>query len=118
MVNNGIEILRMRGIVKQFPGVLALDKVDFSLRRGEAHVLVGENGAGKSTLIKIISGAYKKDAGDIFLDEKLVEIHGPRHAQDLGISTVYQEFNLVPFLSVAENIFLGKQPKKRGYLSR
>jgi ribose transport system ATP-binding protein len=105
-------ILRMQGICKQFPGVRALDNVSFALRAGEVHVLLGENGAGKSTLIKIISGAYSKDQGDIFLNEERTEIENPRHAQELGIATVYQEFNLVPFLSVAENIFLGRQPMK------
>jgi len=111
---DGRTILRMAGIVKQFPGVLALDHVDFDLCKGEVHVLVGENGAGKSTLIKIISGAYRKDEGEIELSGRPTEIHNPRHAQTLGIATVYQEFNLVPFLSVAENIFLGHQLRKEG----
>jgi len=109
-------IIKLKGITKTFPGVLALDNVDFDLKKGEVHVLIGENGAGKSTLIKIISGAYKKDAGTIILDGKELEIHNPRHAQELGIATVYQEFNLIPYLSVAENIFLGRQPLKRGPL--
>lgn len=109
-------LIRLKGIVKQFPGVLALKKVDFDVRRGEVHVIVGENGAGKSTLIKIISGAYRKDEGEIELEGKQIEIHSPRHAQHLGIATVYQEFNLVPFMSVAENIFLGRQLKKGTYL--
>jgi ribose transport system ATP-binding protein len=110
------DLVRLKGIVKHFPGVLALNRVDFDVRRGEVHVLVGENGAGKSTLIKIISGAYRKDEGEIILEGKPVEIHSPRHAQHLGIATVYQEFNLVPFMSVAENIFLGRQLKKGRYV--
>lgn len=105
-------ILRMINITKRFPGVVALDKVSFDLRKGEIHVLLGENGAGKSTLIKIISGAYKKDEGEIYIDGQRIEIAGPSHAQKLGISTVYQEFNLIPYLSVAENIFLGRHPMK------
>jgi ribose transport system ATP-binding protein len=109
-------VLDLVGITKTFPGVVALDNVDFDLRRGEVHVLLGENGAGKSTLIKVISGAYKKDAGVIRIDGKEIEIHNPRHAQELGIATVYQEFNLIPYMSVAENIFIGRQPLKRGIL--
>jgi len=111
-------IMNLKGITKSFPGVLALDDVDFDLKKGEVHVLIGENGAGKSTLIKIISGAYKKDAGTITIGGKEIEIHNPRHAQELGIATVYQEFNLIPYLSVAENIFLGRQPLKKGPLRR
>jgi ribose transport system ATP-binding protein len=105
-------IMELRRITKTFPGVLALDEVDFDLHRGEVHVLIGENGAGKSTLIKIISGAYRKDAGAIIIDGGEIEIHNPRHAQELGIATVYQELNLIPYLSVSENIFLGRQPQK------
>ncbi len=102
--------LRMRGIRKSFPGVVALDGVDLEVRRGEVHVLLGENGAGKSTLMKILSGAIRSDAGEIELLGRRVEIHGPAHAQALGIRIIYQEFNLVPQLSAAENIFLGKEP--------
>jgi ribose transport system ATP-binding protein len=102
-------VLVMQGIRKSFPGVTALDAVDFQLRRGEVHVLLGENGAGKSTLMKILSGAYRKDAGRILLEGREVEIKHPRHAQELGISTIYQEFNLVGSLSVADNIFLGRE---------
>ena len=105
-------VLRMKGITKSFPGVRALDDVSFDLSAGEVHVLLGENGAGKSTLIKVISGAYLKDRGEIEIDGQNVDITGPRHAQELGVATVYQEFNLVPYLSVAENIFLGRQPMK------
>ena len=103
-------ILKMRHIRKEFPGVIALDDVHFELCRGEVHVLLGENGAGKSTLVKIISGAYQKTSGQIFLDGEETDIGNPRHAQDLGISIIYQEFNLVPHLSVAANIFLGREP--------
>jgi ribose transport system ATP-binding protein len=106
----GSPVLEMRHISKRFPGVVALDDVDFELRRGEVHVLLGENGAGKSTLMKILSGAYPKNAGKIILDNTEVEIKNPKHALTLGISTIYQEFNLIPHLSVGENIFLGREP--------
>jgi ribose transport system ATP-binding protein len=107
-----IPLLEMRRISKTFPGVVALDDVDFELRRGEVHILLGENGAGKSTLMKILSGAYQKSAGQIILNGLDVEIKNPKHAQTLGISTIYQEFNLVPHLSVGENIFLGREPTR------
>ena len=103
-------VLEMRHIGKTFPGVVALNDVDFELRAGEVHILLGENGAGKSTLMKILSGAYQKSAGQIMLDGVEVEIKNPKHAQTLGISTIYQEFNLIPHLSVGENIFLGREP--------
>lgn len=103
-------VLVMVGITKSFPGVLALDEVNLSLKKGEVHVLLGENGAGKSTLMKILSGAYTKDEGDIYIDGKKIEIDSPAHAQDLGIGIIYQEFNLNTFLSVAENIYLGREP--------
>jgi ribose transport system ATP-binding protein len=102
--------LEMHHIRKEFPGVLALDDVQLTLRKGEVHVLLGENGAGKSTLMKILSGAYVKDSGEIFIDGNLTEILSPAHAQELGIGIIYQEFNLNPYLSVAENIFLGREP--------
>ncbi len=105
-------VLEMRHIRKTFPGVVALDDVDFELRRGEVHILLGENGAGKSTLMKILSGAYQKSAGQIILDGVEVEIKNPKQAQTLGISTIYQEFNLIPHLSVGENIFLGREPER------
>jgi ribose transport system ATP-binding protein len=107
-----VPALEMRHIRKTFPGVVALDDVDFELRRGEVHILLGENGAGKSTLMKILSGAYQKSAGQIMLDGAEVEIKNPKHAQTLGISAIYQEFNLIPHLSVAENIFLGREPMR------
>jgi ribose transport system ATP-binding protein len=105
-------VLEMHQIRKTFPGVVALDGVDFELRRGEVHILLGENGAGKSTLMKILSGAYQKSAGAITFGGEEVEIRTPAHAQGLGISTIYQEFNLVPHLSVGENIFLGREPTR------
>jgi len=104
--------LRMRGIRKSFPGVMALDGVDLEVREGEVHVLLGENGAGKSTLMKVLSGAVRADAGEIELAGERVEIAGPSHAQALGIRIIYQEFNLVPQLSAAENILLGQEPTR------
>lgn len=111
-------LLEMRGITKRFPGVTALDEVDFELEKGEVHVLLGENGAGKSTLIKMLSGAYQPDEGEILLDGELVSISSATVAQELGISTIYQEFNLVPQLTTAENIFLGRQPRRFGFVDR
>jgi ribose transport system ATP-binding protein len=111
-------LVQMEGILKQFPGVLAVDHVDFDLRPGEVHALLGANGAGKSTLIKILAGVYRKDEGTIHLRGGPVDIHSPRHAQQLGIATIYQEYNLVPDLSVAENISLGHLPKGKGLLTR
>ncbi|HNR31540.1 MAG TPA: sugar ABC transporter ATP-binding protein [Candidatus Hydrogenedentes bacterium] len=108
---NGRIILEMRGVSKSFPGVKALDRVDLEVRAGEAHCLVGENGAGKSTLMKILAGAVPLDEGEIRIDGEPVHIRSPHHAQQLGISMIYQEFNLSPFLSVAENIFLGREPR-------
>ncbi len=105
-------VVEMRGIDKAFPGVQALSKVDFVLRRGEIHALVGENGAGKSTLIKVLTGVERQDAGTIALEGKEVIIRTPLHAQKLGISTVYQEINLCPNLTVAENILIGREPRK------
>jgi ribose transport system ATP-binding protein len=109
-------VLEMRGIRKVFPGVVALDGVDFALGAGEVHVLLGENGAGKSTLMKILSGAYRKDAGEIVLDGRPVAIGSPRDAQALGIATMYQELSLVPQLTVAENILLGHEPSRAGVI--
>jgi ribose transport system ATP-binding protein len=102
----------MRDIRKAFPGVVALDGVDLEVRRGEVHVLLGENGAGKSTLMKILSGALTRDGGDIEIDGHPVRIGSPREAQRLGIRTIYQELTLVPNLTSAENIFLGREPRR------
>lgn len=107
-------IVEMRGIDKAFPGVQALSKVDFFLKRGEIHALVGENGAGKSTLIKVLTGVERPDAGKIILDGEEVRVRSPLHAQELGISTVYQEVNLCPNLTVAENILIGREPRRFG----
>jgi ribose transport system ATP-binding protein len=103
-------LLELRGIVKRFPGVLALDGVSFDVRPGEVHMLLGENGAGKSTLTKTIAGVYPPDAGEMFLNGQSIQIRNPQHAQALGISTIYQEFNLAPDMTVAENVFLGREP--------
>lgn len=108
--------LELRGIVKEFPGVKALDGVDLKVKKGTVHALMGENGAGKSTLIKILSGVYKKDGGEIYIDGKPVSIHSPMDSQKLGISVIYQEFALVPELSITQNIFLGKERKGIGPL--
>jgi simple sugar transport system ATP-binding protein len=107
-------LLTMRGIYKAFPGVQALDDVDFALESGEIHALVGENGAGKSTLIKVITGVNRPDEGQIELEGTPLHVKSPKHAQMLGISTVYQEINLCDNLSVAENIMLGREPRKFG----
>ncbi|NNJ04922.1 sugar ABC transporter ATP-binding protein [Streptomyces sp. PKU-MA01144] len=112
------ELLRIEGIRKTFPGVVALDGVDFDLRRGEVHVLLGENGAGKSTLIKTLSGACTPDAGRILAGGEEVHIKSAQDSERLGIATIYQEFVLVPDLSVAENIFLGRQPRRFGMVDR
>jgi ribose transport system ATP-binding protein len=107
-------VLEMRGIRKAFPGVVALDGVDLTLEAGAVHMLLGENGAGKSTLMKILSGAYRRDAGEIRVNGQPVDIRSPRDALALGIRVIYQELNLVPQLSVAENIFLGAAPVRWG----
>ena len=107
----------MKGIEIQFPGVKALDKVDFSLRAGEIHALLGENGAGKSTLVKCLTGVHHMDAGTILFDGKEIRPTSPQDAYTMGISTVYQEINLCPNLTVAENIFVGRQPMKRGMIN-
>jgi monosaccharide-transporting ATPase len=103
-------LLEIIGLTKGFPGVKALDAVDFALQRGEIHALMGENGAGKSTLIKVLTGVFPRDAGDTRLEGHVIAPRSPREAESLGISTVYQEVNLIPHLSVAENICLGRQP--------
>ncbi len=110
------ELLEMRGISRAFPGVKALDRVDFTVRRGEVHALMGGNGAGKSTLINVLTGVIRRDSGTILLDGEPVSPASPRAAEALGISTVYQEVNLIPHLSVEENICLGRQPTRWGAL--
>lgn len=109
-------ILSATGIDKIFPGAKALNKVNFQLRRGEVHALLGENGAGKSTLVKCITGAYRRDGGAILLDGAEIDPRDTFEAQRLGIGTVYQEVNLLPNLTVAENLFLGRQPKRYGMI--
>ncbi|WP_436232595.1 sugar ABC transporter ATP-binding protein [Actinacidiphila alni] len=106
-------VLEAVGVSKRFPGVVALDDVSFTLRQGEIHALVGENGAGKSTLIKLLTGVYRPDDGELRLAGEPVAFHHPHEAQRAGISTIYQEVNLVPLMSVARNIFLGREPKNR-----
>jgi len=108
--------LHMKDIVKDFPGVRALDHVDFEVRAGEIMGLVGENGAGKSTLVKVLSGAYQQNAGSIILNGDEVHINIPADALDLGIRVIYQEIDLVPALTVKENIFMGRMPTRRGLL--
>jgi monosaccharide-transporting ATPase len=111
-----IPLLEVKGLTKTFPSTVALSNVDFTLLAGDVHVLVGENGAGKSTLIKLITGVYHKDSGTIRLEGREIDPRSPRHAQELGISTVYQEVNLIPTMSVADNIFLGRQPMRWGMI--
>lgn len=115
----GKVLLDMKDITKSFPGVRALDKVDFKLRAGEVHALMGENGAGKSTLIKVLTGVEEFETGSIMLDESQHPIvnRSPQEAQERGISTVYQEVNLCPNLTVAENLFIGRQPSKMGLIT-
>ena len=107
-------VLEARGIIKVFGGHIALDAIDFGLRAGEVHALLGENGAGKSTLIKILTGAYQPDGGAVLVDGEPVTLDNPLHAQTHGIGTVYQEVNLLPNRSVAENLYLGHQPTRFG----
>ncbi len=107
-------VINMKGITKTFPGVVALEDVDFSLKKGEIHAIMGENGAGKSTLIKILTGVEHPDKGAIELAGEPVQVRSPQHSQELGISTVYQEVNLCTNISVAENILLGHEPHRFG----
>jgi len=107
-------LLEIVGASKRFPGVQALDGVRLDLRHGEVLSLVGENGAGKSTLMKLLSGIYQPDEGSFFLEGEPLQITGPRHAQELGISIIHQEFNLMPDLTIAQNIFIGREPRAAG----
>jgi ribose transport system ATP-binding protein len=109
-------IVEMEGISKSFGGVRALSEAEFTLRAGEIHALLGENGAGKSTLMKILGGIYSKDAGTARILGKTVENLNPKRAQDMGVSIIHQELNMCTHLSVAENIFLGRELKKAGML--
>ncbi len=116
MANEQPALLEIRNLSKSFPGVKALEAVDFTVRRGEVHALMGENGAGKSTLIKVLTGVYPRDAGTARLDGQDISPRSPKDAEASGISTVYQEVNLIPHLSVAENICLGRQPTRFGMI--
>lgn len=111
-------ILRAESVSKAFKGVQALDRAELTLRRGEIHALMGENGAGKSTLIKLLTGVHVPDSGGIQLDGRAISPRSPREAEAAGISTVYQEVNLIPTLSIADNILLGRQPKRGGFLRK
>jgi len=116
MGNERAALLEIRKLSKTFPGVRALEEVDFTVRRGEVHALMGENGAGKSTLIKVLTGVHGRDGGTVRLDGTEIHPRAPREAEAVGISTVYQEVNLIPYLSVAENICLGRQPTRLGLI--
>ncbi len=109
-------LLEMTGIQKYFPGVHALDNAQLNVKKGEVHALVGENGAGKSTLMKVLTGIYKKDSGTIIFRGKEIEATDPRHSQSMGIGIIHQELNLMPHLTVAQNIFIGKEPKRGIFL--
>lgn len=111
-------LLEMNGISKSFPGVKALNDVHFKINSGEVIGLLGENGAGKSTLMKILSGIYTPDSGEIWLEGKQIVLRGPKHSQSIGISIIHQELNLLPHLSVAENIFIQSLPKKGAFLDK
>lgn len=113
-MNESRPILQMTNIHKQFPGVKALSGVNFRMFAGEVHALMGENGAGKSTLIKVLTGVYVIDQGNVEMDNQRIMVRSPQEAQAVGISTVYQEVNLCPNLSVAENIFIGREPRRYG----
>lgn len=115
---DGSKLLVIEGATKEFPGVLALDDVSLDLNHGEVLALVGENGAGKSTLMKLLSGIYTPDQGKFFFEGKPFEPTSPKHAQELGISIIHQEFNLMPDLTVAENIYMGREFQKNGLLDR
>jgi len=109
-------LLRAEGVSKSFPGVKALSEVHLDLRPNEVLGLVGENGAGKSTLMKLLSGIYQADEGEFFLNGERFAATSPRHAQELGISIIHQEFNLMPDLTVAQNIFIGREPRVGRFL--
>lgn len=110
-------LLRMKNIHKTFPGVYALKAVDFELRAGEVHAILGENGAGKSTLIKVLGGIYAADQGEIYIEGKKVEIRSVKDAQNNGIAIIHQELVLVPYMTVAENIYLGREPMKGKFVN-
>ena len=111
-------VVRFRNVSKEFPGVLAVDSVDLEIMPGEVHVVAGENGAGKSTLMKLLSQVERPSGGQIEISGEPVEFHGPRHAQTLGVAMVYQEFALAPHLSIAENLYMGREPGRFGFVNR
>jgi ribose transport system ATP-binding protein len=113
----GINLMEVRGITKIFPGVTALKNIDLTIEKGEIHVIVGENGAGKSTLVKILCGLYQPDAGAITFDRQPFRPKSILEAEELGVKIIFQEFNLIPFLSVAENIYFQKMPQKFGLVN-
>ena len=117
-MNNLTEFaVAMKGITKQFPGVVALDRVSLQVRRGEVHAICGENGAGKSTLMKILSGVYQPDAGELEIAGRSVQFNCTRDAEDAGVAIIHQELELVEELSVAANVFLGRETRTRlGFL--
>ena len=112
-----LPILTADKICKQFPGILALDRVDFDVGAGEVHALVGENGAGKSTLMKVFGGLYAPDSGQVTLNGKPITLSSPHDAISAGISVIYQELDLAGHLTVAENIYLGREPRHMGFLA-
>lgn len=111
------KVLEMKNITKTFPGVKALDRVNFSLEKGEVHALLGENGAGKSTLMKVLNGIHKRDEGEIFLKGEPVEFENTKEAQNAGLAIIHQELELIPYLNVAENIFLGREEKNGVFIN-
>ncbi|WP_238115860.1 ATP-binding cassette domain-containing protein [Vibrio cincinnatiensis] len=118
LANEQHVVLDAKGISKFFPGVKALQDVDFSLNKGEIMALLGENGAGKSTLVKTLTGVYQRDEGSIYLEGQLISPQSTAHAQKLGIGTVYQEVNLLSNMSVMDNLFIGNEPRKWGLVDR
>ena len=110
------KLLEVQQLTRRFPGVLALDQVDFDLYSGEVHAVVGENGAGKSTMINILAGVLQPSGGEVLLDGKPIVFHNPADAQQEGISVIFQEFNLIPHLSVSENIFINREPVRNGMI--
>ena len=116
--HQGPPLLTASGVVKHFPGAKALDGVDLDVYPGEVHCLLGQNGAGKSTLIKCLAGVYQPDGGQVVVDGRPVKVHTTAQAEALGIATIHQEFNLVPQLSVAENVLLGRQPRRFGIIDK
>ncbi len=111
-------VVRFRNVSKEFPGVLAVDSVDLEIMPGEVHVVAGENGAGKSTLMKLLSQVERPSGGEVEISGEPVEYHGPRHAQSLGVAMVYQEFALASHLSIAENLYMGREPGRFGFVNR